>query len=108
METWSKIPVLFTGNTSYDFSNALSKAYDDGVNPPMASLGGSIFAMYGADVNQDGTVDASDMSDVDNDNAIFAFGYNITDASGDGATDASDISVVDNNQKLFLFYARPY
>jgi hypothetical protein len=108
METWSKLPVSFTGNTSYDFSNALSKAYDDGVNPPMASLGGSIFAMYGADVNQDGTVDASDMSDVDNDNAIFAFGYNITDASGDGATDASDISVVDNNQQLFLFYARPY
>ena len=108
METWSKLPVLFTGNTSYDFSNALSKAYDDGVNPPMASLGGNVFAMYGADVNQDGTVDASDMSDVDNDNAIFAFGYNITDASGDGATDASDISVVDNNQQLFLFYARPY
>jgi hypothetical protein len=59
-------------------------------------------------VNQDGTVDASDMAEVDNDNAIFAFGYNTTDANGDGATDASDISIVDNNQALFLFYARPY
>ncbi len=108
METWSNLPVLFTSNTSYDFSNALSKAYDDGVNPPMASMGGNVYAMYGADVNQDGAVDASDMSDIDNDNAIFAFGYNPTDASGDGATDASDISIADNNQQLFLFYARPY
>ena len=63
---------------------------------------------YGGDVNQDGMVDASDMADVDNDNAGFAFGYNDTDISGDGATDASDISIVDNNQALFLFYARPY
>ena len=108
LETWSKLPVLFSSNTSYDFSNALSKAYDDGINNPLASMGGNVFALYGADVNQDGTVDASDMSDVDNDISVFAYGYNATDASGDGATDASDISIIDNNQQLFLFYARPY
>ncbi len=108
METWSKLPVMFTGTTSYDFSDALGKAYDDGANPPMAAVAGGKFAFYGGDVNQDGTVDASDMADVDNDNAVFAFGYNVTDASGDGATDASDISIVDNNQQLFLFYARPF
>ena len=108
IETWSKLPVLFTSTTTYDFSNALSKAFDDGVNSPMAAMGSNVFALYGADVNQDGTIDASDMSDVDNDISIFAFGYNATDASGDGATDASDISLVDNNQQLFLFYARPY
>ena len=108
METWSKLPVTFTSTTSYDFSNSLAQAYDDGVNPPMASVAGNKFAFYGGDVNRDGTVDASDMSDVDNDNALFAFGYNNSDASGDGATDASDIAVVDNNQQLFLFYARPY
>ena len=108
METWSKNPVAFTSTTSYDFSDNLLKAYDDGVNPPMASVGLNVFAIYGGDVNKDGTVDASDMSDVDNDNATFAFGYNDTDVSGDGATDASDISTVDNNQSLFLFYARPF
>ncbi len=108
METWSKLPVTFTGTTTYDFSDALGKAYDDGANPPMAAVAGGKFAFYGGDVNQDGTVDASDMADVDNDNAAFAFGYNVTDASGDGATDASDISIVDNNQQLFLFYARPF
>lgn len=40
-----------------------TKAYDDGVNAPMAAMGGNVFALYSADVNQDGTVDASDMSD---------------------------------------------
>lgn len=108
METWSKLPVNFASPTSYDFTTAQAQAYDDGVNPPMASMAGSKFAIYGGDVNKDGTVDASDMADVDNDNAAFAFGYNDTDVSGDGATDASDISIVDNNQALFLFYARPY
>ena len=108
METWSHDPVTFIETTDYDFSTALAQAYDDGVNPPMASVAGGKFAFYGGDVNQDGTVDASDMAEVDNDNAIFAFGYNKTDINGDGATDASDISIVDNNQALFLFYARPY
>ena len=108
LETWSKLPVTFTSTTAYDFSTALAQAYDDGINPPMASVAGGKFAFYGGDVNQDGTVDASDMAEVDNDNAIFAFGYNKTDVNGDGATDASDISIVDNNQALFLFYARPY
>ena len=108
METWSKTPIAFTSTTSYDFSNALSKAYDDGVNPPMANVAAGVYAIYGGDVNKDGAIDASDMSDVDNDIAAFAFGYNDTDVTGDGATDASDLSVVDNNQSLFLFYARPF
>ncbi len=108
METWSKNPVVFNNAITYDFSNALSKAYDDGFNPPMAIKAASIYAFYGGDVNQDGTVDASDMGDVDNDNSIFAFGYNDSDVSGDGATDATDLSIVDNNSQLFLFYSRPY
>lgn len=108
METWSKLPVMFSSSTDYDFTDNLQKAFDDGVNPPMAAVAGGKYAIYGGDVNQDGTVDASDMADVDNDNAGFAFGYNLTDVNGDGATDASDISIIDNNQALFLFYARPY
>ena len=108
LETWSSLPVMFNAATEYDFTNSLLKAYDDGVNPPMANVGVGKYAIYGGDVNRDGAIDASDMADVDNDNAVFAFGYNDTDVNGDGATDASDISIVDNNQALFLFYARPY
>ncbi len=110
VETWSSATQsLVGGPNSYNFSTSLTQAYDDGFNPPMASLdAGTVFGFYGGDVNQDGTVDATDMADVDNDNNIFAFGYNVTDCTGDGATDASDIAIVDNNQNLFLFYARPY
>ena len=108
LETWSKLPVTFTSNTSYDFSNSLLQAYDDGINPPMASVAGGKFAFYGGDVNQDGSIDATDQGEVDNDVSLFAFGYNSTDVTGDGSTDASDMQVVDNNLPLFLFYARPY
>lgn len=107
IQTWSKTALDFTSNISYNFSTGLAQAYDDGFNPPMQNVGGGVFAFYGGDVNQDGTIDASDMADVDNDNSLFAFGYNITDCTGDGATDASDIAIVDNNQNLFLFYAQP-
>ena len=108
LETWSSSPVLFNAASFYDFSSGLAQAYGDGVNQPMVELGGVGFAFYSGDVNQDGTVDATDMALIDNDNAVFAFGYNVTDINGDGATDASDISIVDNNQSLFLFYARPF
>jgi hypothetical protein len=108
METWSKLPVSFTSPTDYDFTTGQAQAYDDGVNPPMASVAGGKFAIYGGDVNQDGLIDATDLADVDNDNSGFAYGYNDTDATGDGPTDASDLQIVDNNSQLFLFYARPY
>ncbi len=108
METWSKIPVSFTSNTSYDFSNALSKAYDDGVNPPMASMGGSVFAIYGADVNQDGTVDGGDANEIEISANNFDYGYNAADANGDGESGGQDANIAEINANLFLFYARPY
>lgn len=106
MQTWSKNPIDFTSNVSYDFSTALTQAYDDGFTPPMQNMGG-VYAFYSGDVNLDGTVDGSDLTDIDNDNNLFAFGYNPTDCTGDGASDANDIIIVDNNKNLFLFYAQP-
>jgi len=108
LETWSSNPVFFSDFNNYDFTTGLFQVYGDGINPPMALVGADMYAIYSGDVNQDGTVDASDMAKIDNDNSIFAFGYNSTDINGDGASDASDIAIVDNNQQLFLFYARPY
>ncbi len=108
METWSKDSVDFTGGSViYDFSTSLTQAYDDGFNVPMQNMGG-IYAFYSGDVNQDFTIDGSDLTDIDNDNNLFAFGYNVTDCTGDGATDSNDIIIVDNNKNLFLYYARPY
>ncbi|MBP9098445.1 MAG: hypothetical protein KBF74_06490, partial [Ferruginibacter sp.] len=108
IETWSKLPVTFTSTTSYDFSTALAQAYDDGVNPPMASVAGGKFAFYGGDVNQDGTVDGSDANDIEIGANNFDYGYNAADANGDGETGGQDANIVEINANLFLFYARPY
>ena len=108
IETWSKLPVLFSSITSYDFSSALSQAFDDGINAPMALMTGGEYAMYGGDVNQDGGIDASDLGQTFNDANTFEFGYIPSDVTGDGGPDASDLALIYNNSQLFLFYARPY
>jgi hypothetical protein len=109
METWSKTPVSFggnSGNISYDFSTSLLKAFDDGANPPMKSLGAGRFGFYSGDINQDGGINGDDMNFIDNDNG--GFGYNISDLNGDMGTNGDDMNFVDNNATLGLFFARPF
>ena len=108
IETWSKFPVLFSSTTSYNFSNELSQAFDDGVNAPMALMAEGEYAFYGGDINQDGGIDASDLGQTFNEANTFEFGYIATDVTGDGGPDASDLALIYNNSQLFLFYARPY
>ena len=43
------------------------------------------------------TIDASDLSDVDNDALNSVSGYVRTDVTGDDFVDAADVSIVDNN-----------
>jgi hypothetical protein len=107
VETWSKLPVSFSGTTTYDFTTASTQAYDDGVNSPMVEVEPGVWAIYQGDVNHDGTVDALDMNDVEFDANQFAFGYNVTDVNGDGGTDALDMNIVEINSGLFLFTAHP-
>jgi len=108
IETWSANPVDFTDSTQYDFTNNLDAAYGDGQNPPLKLMEDGVYAIYGGDVNQDGTVDGSDMGLTENDVSAFMFGYNVTDCSGDGASDGSDMTLIENNTSLFLYMARPY
>ncbi len=58
---------------------------------------------YSGDVNDDGTIDGSDVAMVYNDNANFVTGYVVTDINGDGMVDQLDINIVDNNANLSLF-----
>ena len=108
VETWSANPVTMTSTTTYDFTTSLSSAYEDGVNPPMKSLGLGRYGIYGGDVTQDGTIDAVDLQITENDASLFLFGYYLSDCTGDGAPDAVDLQIMENNAGLFLFYARPY
>jgi len=94
IETWSKYPLFFMSgdNQYYTFKDSASKAYGDN-----EVLKFSEYCFYSGDVNQDGTIDASDVSETDNDAFSSLSGYVRTDVTGDDFVDAADVSIVDNN-----------
>lgn len=98
IETWSRVngeiynPMALG---SYNFSDSLSKAY--GSNMKQVDFSPVRFAAYSGDVDQDGSVDASDVSRIDNDAYNSVTGYVNTDLTGDKFVDAVDVSLVDNN-----------
>ena len=94
VETWSKNPVLFTSITSYDFTTASTQAYDDGFNYPMKEVAPGLWACFNGDIDQLGDVNSLDMTAVENDSNIGAFGYNLTDINGDGGSDVKTLPVV--------------
>ena len=97
IETWSKSGgVIFNSFLStYDLRTGSSQAY--GNNLIQVNSSPVRYAIYSGDVTQDGAVDASDVSAVDNGALNSLSGYVITDVTGDNYTDAADISIVDNN-----------
>jgi len=60
------------------------------------------YVFFAGDVNQDGAVEASDLSAIGNKNDAFATGYMPEDVNGDGSVDGSDLSITDNNNDLFV------
>ncbi|MBL8008845.1 MAG: hypothetical protein JNJ56_15090, partial [Ignavibacteria bacterium] len=65
IETWSNVVALVRGDGSvyyYDFTTAACQAF--GCNQ---ILKGTKYCIYSGDSNQDGIVDASDLSAVEND-----------------------------------------
>lgn len=98
IETWSRLSgeIYNPMNLgSYNFSDSLSKAY--GSNMKQVDFSPVRFAAYSGDVDQDGSVDASDVSRIDNDANNSVTGYVSTDLTGDKFVDAIDVSIVDNN-----------
>ena len=96
IETWSNTRQVFTNSSMvYDFTTASAKAY--GNNMIQVDASPVRFAFYGGDVNQDGTIDATDVSNTDNDAFSSVSGYVNTDVTGDNFVDAADVSIVDNN-----------
>lgn len=103
IQTWSKFGVLFSSsNISYDFTTGVTKAFGDN----MIVISGKA-SMYAGDVTQDGVVDLTDGSIVDNDIFNFGSGYISSDVNNDGVTDISDAAYVDNNAFSFIGLIRP-
>ena len=73
-------------------------AYGDNLKIVDSTLVGAtyqyIFAIYSGDINQDGSIDASDFLDLDPSIQNGDGGYLVGDLNGDGAVDASDFLVV--------------
>ncbi len=106
IETWSSSTIQFTSQyNSYQFSSAASQAYGDNMiqvdDTPVR------FAFFSGDVNQDGTIDASDLSETDNDAFNSVSGYVSTDVTGDDFVDAGDVSIVENNVALGINVITP-
>lgn len=105
IETWSAQPVNFSGAgpISYSFTSAAAQAY--GNNQKLGSPG--YYVIWGGDANQDGLIDGSDMSSVENAANNFLQGYLLQDVNGDGLVDGSDLLLIDNNAMNFIQVIRP-
>jgi len=105
IETWSKVGGEVFSKSSpvyYDFTASASQAYGSNL-----VLKGSKYCMYSGNINQDGIIDASDQSQVDNDSFSGLSGIFLnSDVNGDSFVDATDVGIVDNNRSVVI--NRPY
>ncbi|MBX7041685.1 MAG: FG-GAP-like repeat-containing protein [Ignavibacteria bacterium] len=107
IETWSAGTIALSRTTpaNYDISASSSQAF--GSNMIQVDTSPVRFAIFGGDVNQDGTVDATDVSMIDNDAQNFVGGYVVTDLTGDDFVDGTDFAIADNNAGNFVSVVRP-
>ncbi|MDZ4711896.1 MAG: SBBP repeat-containing protein [bacterium] len=106
LETWSNSGNAFSSGTmTYNFSTAANKAY--GSNLKQVDTSPVRFASFSGDVNQDGSVDVTDIVNVFNDANNFVTGYVVTDVTGDDFADVSDVTIAYNNSNNFVGISRP-
>lgn len=103
IETWSKFPVSFPSFTlHYDFTTSPNKAFGNNL-----VLKSSEYCVFSGDVNQDGSVEATDLLLIDNDALLSTGGYVRTDVNGDFFVDGTDLLIADNNAFRFVSVIRP-
>jgi len=103
IETWSAGGNSFVNHSlTYDFTTSSAQAFGNNMKQK-----GSRWTIFSGDVNQDGFVDASDISLIDNDAFNFIAGYIYTDLNGDNIADGSDLGIADNNSFNFVSVIRP-
>lgn len=106
LETWGNTTNTFSNlYLSYDFTTAASKAY--GSNMIRVDTSPTEYAIYSGDLNDDGAIDATDISTVDNDSFNSISGYVQSDVNGDDFVDATDIGIIDNNAFNAISLIRP-
>ena len=103
LETWSGSLESFNGNIlNYDFTVSANKAYGNNLIQI-----GTRYSIYSGDVNNDGSIELSDLLQTSNAANNFITGYFTEDINGDQIADLSDISLVYNNASNFIMRSRP-
>ena len=105
IETWSAEPVTISPDyfSFYDFTTDANKAYGNNM-----ILKGTRWCLYSGDVNQNGTIDLTDVVSIYNDASEFvAVLYAVTDLNGDSVTDLTDILIGFNNSTAFVSKISP-
>lgn len=99
IETWSKLPLLFTAGSvhNYDFTISADKAFGNNM-----IIKNSKYCIYSGDTDQDGLIDLSDLLQINNAASIFTTGYVSTDLNGDRLTDLTDLIIANNNSSVFI------
>jgi len=101
LETWSANTVAIgTDSTVYDFTTSVSQAFGNNM-----ILTGGLASIYSGDINQDGTIELSDVLQTFNDASSFTVGN--SDLNGDGITDLNDLLIVFNNTSTFIHVIKP-
>ncbi len=104
IETWSKSggEIFVNGTLSYDFTTAAAQAFGNN-----QVLVGSKYSIYTGDVEQNGTVDLTDLIAVFNDATNFITGYVVTDLNCDEQVNLTDVIFAYNNSSNFVEVKRP-
>ena len=105
--TWSKSggePLVADNSVmNYDFTSSVTKAFGNNM-----ILVGLKACMYSGDVDQNGFIDATDVSLIDNDAFNFVSGVRLsTDLNADNIVDETDFALVDNNAANFVGVIAP-
>jgi len=101
IETWSSTTRSFNNGYSTFQFYGFGAAY--GNNQVRIGLPDHYrWGNFSGDVNQDNTIDASDLALIDNDATNFISGYVVTDLTGDDFVDGTDFAIADNNAANFV------
>lgn len=102
IETWSAFSLYFMPPYYY-FTDSAASAY--GSNQVLV---GSRYCIYSGDVNQDGIIEGTDISRIDNDAYNFVSGsFLSTDLNGDDIVDGNDFAICENNAFKFVSVISP-
>ncbi|MEZ4821592.1 MAG: hypothetical protein R2942_03915 [Ignavibacteria bacterium] len=108
LETWSTAGGINydpMGIMSYNFTDSDTKAF--GNNMVQVNNIPSTFALYSGDVNNDGTVELSDLVYVSNDASQFVSGYETADLTGNNSVNLEDMLIAYNNASAFAETIKP-